>query len=92
MTTATERAKRSLQKRLQAGWLDVRVILSPPAARALQRLTGGDGGMTRLAAIEAALLAASPPTPANDAEGFLRAATAAARPAPVRPRRGARRA
>jgi hypothetical protein len=72
---ATERAKRALAKRQAAGGRVVRVILSPAAAHALERITAADEcSMTQ--AVEDALLAKSPPTPATDPSGFIAMAKA----------------
>jgi len=70
--TPSQRAKDAQATRQAAGGRVVRVILSPAAARALARLSGS--GMTMTAAIQEALLQASPPTPETDAVGFLEAA------------------
>lgn len=79
MNKASQRAARAEARRVKAGGRVVRVVLSPEAARALGRLT--EEGSTMRDAIEGALMAASPPTPATDTAGFLAAAAAASRKA-----------
>lgn len=53
--TATERARDAVRRRKAAGWRRLHTVISPEAARALDRLT--DGGVTQRDAIEAALMA-----------------------------------
>ena len=57
MTTATERSRRATERRLAEGGRVIRVILSPAAREALERLTAA--GVTITAAVDAALVAAA---------------------------------
>jgi hypothetical protein len=64
--TATQRAKDATARRQAAGCRVIRVILSPAATRALERLTGASG-VTITSAVVDSLIAASPePAPAID--------------------------
>lgn len=71
--TASERAADATKARVQAGGRVLRVILTPEARRALDRLTGGKPRLMS-ATVERLLLAASPPDVAVDPAGFIAAA------------------
>lgn len=73
--TASQRAKDATTARVAAGGRVLRVILSPEARRALDRLTAAGGTMTE--EVEAALLARSPPPLDSDPAGWITAAVKA---------------
>lgn len=71
--TASQRAADATRARVAAGGRVLRVILTPAARRALDRLTAASGA-TMSETVERLLLAASPPDVSVDPSGFIAAA------------------